>query len=174
MRSFLVAFALSAALGCTGTDRLAPGEPIGTFHVTSTLTSTTCGPVPNPWEFDIRLRFADTTLYWVQGGAPVSGTVSASRVELRAKDVVTVRPPDQRSRSNGCAIQREDVVSMTLARADQTPASNLAETEAFTGTLRYTFQPTETSDCMDQLSHAGGDFENLPCDVIYEIAGSKK
>jgi hypothetical protein len=165
-------FLLLAA--CTGKDRLAPGEAIGTFHVVGALRSTTCGTVPDPWEFDVRLRFEDVTLYWVQGDAPISGVVSASRVELKAKGVMTVRNPDAKTQTMGCAMQREDLVDMTVSRADQAPPTTLADTASFRGTLRYRFAPTAESDCMDQLHSEGGDYENLPCEVAYEIAGTKK
>jgi hypothetical protein len=138
------------------------------------LGSTTCGAVPDPWEFDVRLRFEDVTLYWVQGDAPISGVVAASHVELKAKDVLTVRGPDAKTRTMGCTMQRDDLVTMTVARADASPPATLADTASFRGTLRYRFTPTAESDCMDQLSHSGGDYENLPCDVVYEIVGTKK
>lgn len=166
-----VVFALAA---CTGTDRLAPGAPIGTFHVTSKLVSTSCGPVPDPWEFDVRLRFKDETLYWVQGDAPISGVVASSRVEMKTKDVMSVRAADPRTQTAGCTMQRDDVVTMALTNSDQKPASAIADTAAFLGTLRYRFAPTAESDCLDQLSHSGGDYEALPCEVAYEIAGAKK
>ena len=171
-RSFVpaVVFALAA---CTGTDRLAPGAPIGTFHVTSKLVSTSCGPVPDPWEFDVRLRFKDETLYWVQGDGPISGVVASSRVEMQAKDILNVRAADPKTKTAGCSMQRDDVVTMALATADQKPGA-IADTVAFVGTLRYRFAPTAESDCLDQLSYSGGDYEALPCEVAYEIAGAKK
>ena len=77
-RSPAVLLALLALPACSGKDPYNPGTPLGTFHVTANLTQSSCGPVPDPWEFDVRLSHEGTTLFWVQGGAPISGIVDRS------------------------------------------------------------------------------------------------
>jgi hypothetical protein len=65
---------------CFGTDPYNPGTALGTFHVVGKLTANTCGAsgtAPDPWEFDIKLSRDHGTLYWIQGDAPVQGTLDA-------------------------------------------------------------------------------------------------
>ena len=83
-RFLLLGIALIACgSGCGGKDPYRPGESVGVFHVAGKLVATNCGQTPDPWEFDVRLRHDQSTLYWVQGDAPVSGIVdSSARVVL--------------------------------------------------------------------------------------------
>lgn len=178
VRDALVAFPVIAAVsalaggsGCSGKDPYRPGESLGAFHVTGKLVSTTCGPTPDPWEFDVRLRHERTTLYWVQGDAPISAQVdAAARAILKATATQTVRAADARSRTAACTMARSDEVDLVLAPLTA-PVNDVAGATSFTGTLTYRFAPTEGSSCEDQLSDSGGDFATLPCDVKYELSG---
>jgi hypothetical protein len=166
------ALSLLFVTACSGKDPYSPGTKLGTFHVSAKLTHTTCGPVPDPWEFDVRLNHDGSTLYWVQGGAPVEGRVdSSARSQLIAQMVQDVRPSDGTVHLAPCSIARTDEVVLTLASADGNPATDPALTETFSGGLIYTFTPTEGSDCSDQLTAVGGDFDALPCEVGYDLSG---
>lgn len=157
--------------GCSGKDPYRPGESIGAFHVTAKLVSTTCGNTPNPWEFDVRLRHDKTTLYWVQGDAPISGLVDpGARAVLKATATQTLRAADPKNPMAACAMARADVLDLVLAPLVK-PATDLQPATSFKGTLTYHFAPTEGSECEDQLAAAGGDFDALPCDVHYELDG---
>lgn len=175
--SLAAAAAAIALLGpaCTGRDPYAPGTPLGTFHVSAALASSSCGVVPDPWEFDVRLAHEASTLYWVQGGAPISGSVdSASRAVLSAKDEHGVREPDPRGRDPGCRVLREDALDVVLEGASgAAPAAELEGTVGFRGTLVYRFTPTSGSDCAAETAALGGGFDALPCEVRYDVAGTR-
>ncbi len=170
------ALALGAAFGapgCFGTDPYAPGEGLGIFRVNGTLVTTTCGTTPNPWAFDVRLRFEKNTLYWVQGGAPIAGSVdAAAHTSLTSTNVLDIRPADARTKTAACSMSRQDVVDVVLAPVTL-PVDDLAGVTSFSGTLTYHFAPTEGSDCSDQVTDSGGDFTALPCDVRYTLAGER-
>ncbi len=158
-------------MGCGGKDPYRPGESLGAFHVVGKLVATSCGATPARWEFDVRLRHDRTTLYWVQGDAPISARVDASAsVTLTASATQTMRTADARSKRSACTMARNDVVAIALAPLDM-PVTDLAGTTTFAGTLAYHFAPTEPSACEGQLADVGGDFAALPCDVKYEVAG---
>ncbi|AKV02337.1 hypothetical protein AKJ09_09000 [Labilithrix luteola] len=150
---FLAALLVSAP-SCLGKDPYNPGEPVGAFHVTAKLVSNSCGQASNPWEFDIRLRHEATTLYWVQGSLPVSGTVDASaHAVLRSTGQDVVRAAD--SHAAGCTVTREDTLDVVLSDATSGLAVDPATTSSFAGTLAYHFGTTSDSDCSDQTTASG-------------------
>jgi hypothetical protein len=159
-------------VACSGKDPYSPGTKLGTFHVSAKLTQTTCGSVPNPWEFDVRINHDGPTLYWIQGGAPIQGRVDATaRTQLHAQVVQEVRRADQKTRTASCSIARTDVLAVTLVGADGKPTTDPALMTSFGGDLIYAFTPTEGSACDDQLATVGGDFDALPCEVHYDLSG---
>lgn len=155
---------------CSGKDPTNPGEPLGTFHVTAALKSSTCGAAPDPWEFDVRLSHEGSTLYWVQGGAPISGLVDRSaKVVLETSDRHELRPADAKAKVAACALIREDVLDVALAGEGEAVLTDLKDTRSLAGRLVYRFTPTPGSDCTDQTSALGGGFAALPCEVAYEV-----
>lgn len=170
----LAMFALVAlATACTGKDPYRPGESIGTFKVSAKLVSTTCGQTPDPWEFDVKLRHERNTLFWVQGDAPVSGLVDgAARAVLKSTDVRTVRPANEKQNLAACTMARADVVDLVLSPMTSHSGDPSGAT-SFKGTLTYAFSVTEGSSCDDQLLDSGGDFAALPCNVAYELVGTR-
>lgn len=159
------------ALGCSGKDPYNPGTPIGTFHVTAKLLGTTCGATPNPWGFDVKINYDKSTLYWIQGGAPVNGDVNATSAQatLTTTSLHELRAADPKR--SACSVSRRDVLSVTLAGDDASPSPDPAATTSFGGNLVYTFAPVDGADCADQLLSTQGDFETLPCEVQYEVTG---
>jgi hypothetical protein len=169
----LPAVVLAVVAGCTGHDPYRPGESIGVFHVSGRLLSTTCGQTPDPWEFDVRLRHDTTTLFWVQGDAPISGQVDpTARVLLKSSTVQTVRAADDKTRTAACMMARNDVVDLVLAPM-AAPSRDVGAATSFKGTLSYRFTATDGSSCEDQLTESGGDFATLPCDVQYDLTGTR-
>ncbi len=161
------------AVACTGKDPYNPGTPLGTFHVTAKLASSTCGAVPDPWEFDVRLSHEGSTLYWVQGGAPISGLVDASsKVVLKTSDQHELRPANAKTKVPACSVVREDQLDVALAGSGEERLTDLKETTRLAGKLVYRFTPTSGSDCTDQTTELGGDFAALPCEVSYDVAAS--
>ena len=145
-----VAFALAVA-ACLGTkDPYNPGTPLGTYAVTGTLTSNACGDglgVTNPWTFDVKLSQDGTTLYWVQGGLPISGTLDLSgHTTMTSTSSQMIHDANPKAGIGACSIDRADALDLTLAK----------DTSSFSGTLGYTFGPSDGSDCADQLAAAGG------------------
>lgn len=173
--SLSIGLAVGGGAGCSGHDPYRPGESIGVFRVSGKLVSTTCGKTPDPWEFDVKLRHEASTLFWVQGDAPVSGVLDASaRATMKTTSVQQVRPADAKSQTAACAMSRADIVDLKLAPvANVSNAAEVKGATSFAGSLTYRFAPTEGSACDDQLSEAGGDFATLPCDVRYELTGKR-
>ena len=168
--------AIVGGSGCSGHDPYRPGESVGVFHVTSKLVSTSCGPTPDPWEFDVKLRHDQTTLYWVQGDAPVQAIVDrAAHAVLKTSVVNTVRAADAKTQTAACTMARTDVVDLVLAPVTdpEMVAKDLGTATSFKGTLGYQFVIVEGSSCEDQLTESGGDFDKLPCAVSYEISATR-
>jgi hypothetical protein len=169
----LVGLLVSVA-ACWGKDPYNPGENVGTFHVDAALTSTSCGATPNPWAFDVRLNHDGTTLYWIQGAAPIGARVDdTAHVQLTSNVVQEVRAADAKAKRAACSIQRTDLLALSLATADAKPASEPSLATSFAGTLVYTFAPTQDSDCSDQVAEGGGGFDALPCEVRYDLTGTR-
>lgn len=167
-----LAVGLLAATSCIGKDPYNPGEPVGAFTVTAKLVANSCGQALNPWVFDIRLRHEESTLYWVQGSAPVSGKVDASaHAILSSTSTDNVRPAD--TRAAGCTLTHEDNLDVILSDAASGPAIDPATTTSFVGTLAYHVGTTSDSDCSDQTTASGGSYAALPCDVRYEVTAKR-
>jgi len=169
----LLAVATLASVACSGKDPYRPGESIGIFHVTGKLIATSCGATPDPWEFDVRLRHDQTTLYWVQGDAPVSALLDATaKATLTSSATLTARAAT--ANVAGCTMARTDTVELVLApmTAPVTVTANteVAAATSFTGSLQYHFVATDGSLCDDQLSDNGGQYAALPCDVQYQLS----
>ncbi|MBS2018011.1 MAG: hypothetical protein JST00_34365 [Deltaproteobacteria bacterium] len=165
---------VGSSAGCTGKDPFNPGESLGTFRVTGALVSSTCGTTPNPWQFDVKLRHeAVTTLYWVQGGLPISGKLDpVARSVMSATETRNMRAADAKTSRAACNLVREDSLDVVLAPVTP-PITDVKTATSFKGTLKYRFSPTQGSECDDQLLDTGGDFAALPCEVSYTIEGTK-
>jgi len=173
MARFAIALLALSAAACSGKDPYNPGEPIGEFHVTAKLVSSTCGQTPNPWEFDVKLRHDQSTLFWVQGGAPANGHVDPrARATITSTASQTLRDADPKTGLPACVVSRADALDVTLASGGA-PASDLKTATAFAGSLTYTFTPGQGSDCSDQLLSTSGDYESLPCAIHYELSGQR-
>jgi hypothetical protein len=174
----LVLFAGLGAVssGCGGKDPYNPGAQLGTFHVSAKLLGTTCGQTPNPWEFDVRLNNDGQTLYWIQGGAPISADVNVqtARAALVTESVHDLRKADARAKLAACVVSRKDKLDVMLVGEDAKPSPDPSLAKGFVGSLSYVFAPTDGSDCQDQLLATRGDFEQLPCTVEYELTGTFK
>jgi len=160
-------------VACSGKDPYSPGAQLGTFHVSAKLLGTTCGATPNPWEFDVRLNHDGQRLFWIQGGQPVGADVNleTAKTALVAESLHDLRKEDTRAKLAACAVLRKDTVDVMLVGEDAKPSPDPSLAKSFVGTLAYGFAPTDGSDCSDQLLSTRGDFEQLPCEVHYEITG---
>jgi hypothetical protein len=176
MASFrlLVLLALACA-ACSGKDPYNPGTSLGTFHVSAKLTGSTCGTVPDPWEFDVKLAHEESTLFWIQGGAPVSGTMdNTARAQLKTTDSRELRAANPKSKLAACVVIRDDVLDVALAgETPDAPLATVGEATRFNGKLTYRFRPMDGSECSDQTLDQGGDFAALPCEVSYDLAAAQ-
>jgi hypothetical protein len=167
-----------------------PGTPLGTFNVTGTLTTNTCGAgtnAPNPWTFQVDLSLDGSQLYWSwRDGSPyLSGSLSTSSeatllnwqtgsdpadaaacTAANNNDGYWFGPPQTGApctSSAGCTMTRSDVYDVTLATTRKT----------FTGTVVYQFAVASASNCSGQLSSAGGAYDVLPCTIKYSLSASQ-
>ena len=172
----VLTIAALASAGCSGKDPYRPGDSIGVFHVTGKLIATSCGATPDPWAFDVRLRHDATTLFWVQGDAPVSGQLDAT-AKATLTSSATLTPRAATANVAGCTMARTDTVELVLAPLTSpvtvTAATEVTAATSFTGSLKYHFAATDGSLCDDQLSDNGGQYAALPCDVQYELAAAR-
>jgi hypothetical protein len=167
--------ALLIGAACSGKDPYNPGTPLGTFHVSAKLTASTCGTVPDPWEFDVKLAHEESTLYWIQGGAPVSGTMDkTARATMKTTDSRELRAADARKKLAACVVIRDDFLDVALAGPNaDAPLATVGEATRFNGKLTYRFSPMDGSDCSDQTLDQGGDYAVLPCEVSYDLAAAQ-
>jgi hypothetical protein len=161
----LATLALAACLG--NKDPYDPGKPLGTYAVTGKLVANACGDAlgaTDPWTFTVKLTEDVNTIYWVQGGLPVSGVVDASgHTTMSSTSTQNIHDANPRAGIGACSITRADALDLTIVQDDST----------FTGTLAYTFGPSDGSDCTDQLAVAGGPYAALPCSVQYSLAATR-
>jgi hypothetical protein len=172
----VLTIAALASAGCSGKDPYRPGESIGVFHVTGKLLGTSCGATPDPWEFDVRLRHDSTTLYWVQGDAPISALLDeAAKAQLTTSTTLTARAAT--ANDPGCTMGRTDTVELVLAPMTApvtvSAVTQVTSATSFTGSLAYHFAVSDGSLCDDQLSDNGGQYAALPCDVQYQLTAAR-
>ena len=171
--------ALATAASPSGCDKIfgdgsqnahAPGTDLGSFHVTATSTSNTCGAgalgAQSSWQFDVRLQRDTGVLYWNNGQAAIAGALSDDGVTFsfdtqviqNMRDPSVVGPPP-------CSVTRADHASGKLDSAGDTVAS-------FSGELSYTFSPTAGSNCEDLVFSETPVVAALPCSFGYAMTGS--
>lgn len=181
MRTFLFAL-LPALTGCAelfgDQDAHQPGDPIGTFHVVATRTTSQCGEgalgATPTWEFDVDLARTEGALYWDNGAQVLTGSLAEDGVTFSIDATVVV---DMRTEATvgypPCSVERRDAARGELAEPGD-------DVEGFSATLRYDFAPTAGSECADLVLGAASDlpavdpvFAALPCGMVYELAGER-
>jgi len=168
MHRALVVLCLCVA-GCSGKDPKVPGESLGTYAVTATMTSSTCGPgalgAKDLWEFEVKLSQDGHDLYWLNGAEAIPGDIAGDGVSFGFDSHVIVNAIEAGKGQPGCAISRTDTGSGTLSSAEPPVAS-------FQGTLRYGFTALAGSDCQALMAVEGG-FHALPCEMTYGLKGTR-
>jgi ABC-type glycerol-3-phosphate transport system substrate-binding protein len=168
--SFPFAGALAAALvllACSGSPL--PGTVLGTYKVVGQIQTNSCGlGAPNPWTFDIQLSQDGATLYWswMDGTPPLSSPLTT---ESNATLTSTLQVNVDGTADGGlgpCTMDRAD--NFQVALGSGSPPAN------FTGTIAYAFSSPSGSDCADQLTTAGGEYDALPCAMVYSVAASRQ
>ncbi len=161
-----VALSPLLALACENPN---PGTPLGTFAVTSTLTADSCGGatvVASPGSFNVTLSNDHGVVYWFpDNGAPsASGGLDAARTVSVSESVADDVDQAADGSAGACTLQRNDVLSFTLA-SGAAPAS-------FTGAYTFTVAPASGANCTDQLASRGGGYAALPCTATYRLTGT--
>ena len=160
MRLFLV------PLACVACVAHEPGTSLGTYAVTGTLKTQSCGAsmqtqIEDPWDFDVRLSRSGTTLFWLQAAAPpISGIVDPSgNVTLTTSQEYDLSTNDA---GTGCSVLRTDTFKAALGTA--------ADPTDFTGTITYHYELAQGAQCGGLLA---GQFDVVPCDVSYDLAAKR-
>lgn len=148
-------------------DATIPGDPLGSYHVQAALQPSSCGEgalgAPVSWEFDVQLSREPSKLYWLNGQAPIEGTLSkALAFVIDSESVVEVFAATKTQA--GCAVHRRDHASGTLASGDVV--------QSFEGTLEYSYAPTSGSACGSLVGVPGG-FATLPCNLVYDLTATR-
>ncbi len=176
--SHTLSLGLASLLGllASGCGNPLPGTVLGTYQVTATAQANSCGTglgAPSVYQFDVQLSetTATPTLYWdwldstpIASGplTAVSSTDASLTATMTASQSSNV---DATATAAGpCTMDRDDTMVVTLGTG--TPPST------FAGTMSYAFTVESGAICSDQLSSAGGMYDELPCTLSYTIAGT--
>jgi hypothetical protein len=143
-----------------------PGTSLGTYAVTGTLKTQSCGAsmqtqIEDPWDFDVRLSRSGSILFWLQAAAPaLSGVVDPSgNVTIKTTQSYDLSTNDA---GTGCSVLRTDTFKAALGTA--------ADPTDFTGTISYHYELAEGAVCGGLLA---GQFDVVPCDVSYDLAAKR-
>jgi hypothetical protein len=170
----IVTLTAMALASCSPAASSLPGTSLGTYNVTGTLESNTCGSglgAPSPWTFTLQMSQDASILYLeTSDGSQLSGPMSSStQASITSTQTLNVDAPDA-GLQGPCNLQNTSVIDLVLA-ATSPPAT-------FTGTITYTFAAatgvSTTTNCTDQLSAYGGPYDTLPCSASYSVAGSRQ
>jgi hypothetical protein len=171
-RGAAVALTATALVSCSASGSSLPGTSLGTYNVTGTLQSNTCGTglgAPSPWTFTLQMSEEATTLYLqMADGSQLSGPMSSTtQASIISTQTANVDAPDA-GLEGPCNLQSTTEINLALATSSP-PAT-------FAGTITYTFAAatgvSSTNDCTDQLSASGGTYDTLPCTASYSVAGA--
>jgi hypothetical protein len=172
-RSLALVLAALSVGGCIDygdKDAKVPGDDLGHFDVSATLSSSDCGPdalgSEQLWEFDVRLSRDGADLFWLNGAEVIAGSLAADGLSFSFDTLLEfeIQPPDPPHA--GCTVLRQD-------RADGTLSSPDLAVESFTASLTYRYAPGEGSDCSRLVDVPGG-FSTLPCEITYLLDGRRK
>lgn len=150
-----------------------PGNILGTYKVSATADSSTCGSglnVPSPWTFDVEISEKGSTFYWswLDGSAllssPIEADASTTTTLTSTQQGDVDQAPD--GAAGPCTMQRSDTIDITLG-SGKPPGS-------FTGTMTYDFSVVSGASCSDQLTASGGSFAALPCTVKLSMTANRQ
>jgi hypothetical protein len=156
-------------------DAHAPGTQLGTFHVTATLASGTCGDnalgAPATWEFDVKLAKGEGSLYWDNGAQQVSGTLAADGATFDVESEVIENMRTEAAPGPACSVGRSDKATGTLVGKD-------ADVTSFSGQLSYAFAAQAGSECDDLVAATAPPnrqpiFAALPCSIAYAFTAPR-
>jgi len=160
-----ISFLCGACVG-HGQDAHEPGDRLGTFHVTGTLTTDTCqAPAllgeTSQWAFDVKLSRDQSTLYWLNGEEAIPGAIAADGTGFSFESGVEVPLEAAQGARPGCTIVRSDNASGTLS-------SSTSDVSAFSVNMSFGYAVESGSQCSAYVGVQGG-FASMPCRVGYAM-----
>jgi hypothetical protein len=172
-----VASTVFGAASCDQTPL--PGNQLGTYAVTGSLTSNSCGagvmaPASLSFNATISESEAGTTLYWSSdfGTGSTPTTLSGSLVNSSASLTTTpvVANVDGTNGVTGpCNLDEGVVLDIDLGSGS--PPNTFTGTVSFSDTVDPS-SATAENPCNDQLTQNGGTLDTLPCAFAYSLSGS--
>lgn len=162
--------------GCVQGSDL-PGDALGSYSVTGTLASNSCGSdvgADKTWSFSANLSLDDETLYFEQTGTDdteiASGDVdSDDGTTATLTNVVTTNIKDAYGNVGPC--------NLTLATSYDLVLNDASASKSFRGSATFTYSAatsvSNTTNCTSQLSSEGGKYATLPCTVEYELKATR-
>ena len=165
----LGALALSGCIDYGDKDAKVPGDDLGHYQVSASLSSTDCGPdalgTQQLWEFDVRLSRDGADLFWLNGAEVIAGVVGDDGVSfsfdtLLEYEIEPADPPHP-----GCTVLRHDRAEGALSSPD-------LDVEEFTASLSYRYAQQEGTDCSALVAVPSG-FATLPCEIRYLLSGRR-
>jgi hypothetical protein len=157
--------------GCVGhgQDAHEPGDRLGTFHATGTLTSDTCQAallgVTSSWAFDVKLSRQADTLYWLNGEEAIPGSIANDGITFDFESGVEVSLQAAQGAQPGCTMTRSDAANGVLA-------SSSTDVPSFTLNMAFTYAAEAGSQCAGWVGVQGG-FAALPCTVRYSLSAQR-
>lgn len=158
----------SGACGDTTGDAKVPGEPLGRFAITGTLSEDECRAtvlgVVDPWSFELRLSRLHDDLYWLNGREAIAGRLGSDERSFEFDTQVDWVFEAPRGTKPGCTIARRDLAGGKLH-------PNAAEPERLSAEIAFIYDVRSGSDCSDIVGVSGG-FSRLPCRVTFDLSGT--
>jgi hypothetical protein len=169
-RTVAASLLASAALLLGACDNPTPGEPLGTFAVTSALSVDTCGGTvadADPGDFTVIMSNDNGVIHWFPqtGGSAVSGSLGANGT-VKIDEEVTGNVDGVDGGNGPCTLDRMDTLTFTLPSA--------TAPQSFVGSYGFSVSPASGASCSDQLTTYGGGYGALPCTVTYNLTGKRQ
>jgi hypothetical protein len=152
-------------------------EP-GTYAVEGESTMNTCGTgslsLADSWSFNVVLKRTSDGISWDVGNGPTDGTLEDDGDFTISSSFVQDMRTEEDSWKPACSIMRSDIVKGTLAaNASEDDAEDEdALSDSFDGSMTYSFEPTEGSDCSDLVIGEERVAAQLPCVARYDVEGT--
>lgn len=158
-----------------GDETVAPG----TYEVSSDQASSTCGAgslaLGATWTFEVVLKETDDGkgVSWDVGNGPSDGTLAddGESFTISSSFIVDMREGSENSYLPACSVKRTDLVQGKLPERD---SESDALGSTFEGSMTFTFEATEGSDCSDLLVGEERLAAALPCTAKYDLEGTAK
>jgi hypothetical protein len=171
---------ISLALAFTGCNLAAdlPGDYLGSYTVTGTLASNSCGSGVGAEEsvkLSVDMSLDDDTLYLEQTGSDdtevATGEVdSDDGTTATLTNVVTTNVKDVYGNVGPC--------NLTVSTTYDLVLNDASASQSFAGVASITYAAatsvSSTTNCTSQLASEGGKFATLPCTVEYDLEATRR